>query len=79
MSTTGSRHAERREVPKVSAHFLFFNSQMSTQYWPKQLYVQQRKNCKDRLSVSSVSDSELCSPEEKKVKEVSVSESRFLV
>lgn len=65
MSTTGSRHAERIEVPKVSAHFLFFNSQ--------------RKNRKDRLSVSSVSDSELCSPEEKKVKEVSVSESRFLV
>ena len=38
-----------------------------------------RKNRQHRSSVSSVSDGELLSPEEKKVKEVSVSENSLLL
>ena len=79
MSTTGSRHAERIEVPKVSVHFCSLIARCQLNIGQNNFMSSKRKNRKDRSSVSSVSDSELCSPEEKQVKEVSVSESRFLV
>ena len=76
MSTTGSRHAERIDVPKASPYFPFFNNQKLI-YWPKQLYVREKE--KPQVKCFELSDGELCSPEEKKVKEVSVSENSLLL
>ena len=68
-----------RRAKKLLRTFRFVNSLITTKYWPEQLMSGKRKNGKDGSSISSVSDGELRSPDEKKVREVSVSESGSLL